>query len=223
MEATLTHEQIYKHAGASTVVLVHKDPEGNIATYCTGVWVSKTQILTANHCMMGLAQHIAEEMQLDEDEEINPFSMPVHYSTETEVRGVGQEPGAMHLAKVKKLDLGHDLALLQALPEGLPAHEVAQIADETPVGEHLVMVGHPRGLLFTYVEGTIAAVRAELPGKFGPKGPFVQVNATIWFGNSGGGAFDSHGKLVGIASFMPKMPNMCMYIHRNSIVKFLEL
>lgn len=228
----LTHEQVIKHAGESTVALIHPE-DGRIITYCSAVWVSETQILTAAHCVDGLAEHLTEKRWLEankdtkegdpevEVEEVSPFEVAYHYTVEREVTGVGKEPGAMHLAKLKKVDRAHDLALIVADKHGLPTHEVAEIADEVVLGEHVVCVGHPAGLYWSYLDGTVSAASRESLPRIFKAGPFIQVNASIWMGNSGGGAFDHEGKLLGIASFLYRVPNQAFYIHRNSIVKFL--
>jgi S1-C subfamily serine protease len=52
-------------------------------------------------------------------------------------------------------------------------------------------------------------------------GPWMQVSAPIWYGNSGGGAFDAEGSLVGIASFKALAPNVAFYVHLETIREFL--
>ena len=85
------------------------------------------------------------------------------------------------------------------------------------IGEHIFVVGHPRGMYWTYAEGTVSAYRNE-----SSVGKVVQVNATVWFGNSGGGVFDADGKLLGICSRLTKVPQMNYYVHLDSVKKFLK-
>lgn len=204
------------HMGSSTVALVAQgvaEDGGPVLTrvYCTGVWVSEDVILTANHCV--------------DDEELpdGPVGLPIHYVAQGEERGVRETPAAMHLGKVMAQDKDHDLALVKAEKGGLPEHEVAMVANEMPgLGEHLFIVGHVKGLWWSYIEGVVSAYRADLPGMDWVNGPFVQVSAPVWKGNSGGGAFDSEGKLVGICSFGISAPNTNFFIHAKSIHAFMN-
>ncbi len=64
------------------------------------------------------------------------------------------------------------------------------------VGERVYAVGAPEGLELTLSEGLISALRAF------PTGRIVQTTAPISRGSSGGGLFDSQGRLVGITTAM---------------------
>ena len=210
-------------AGEFTLALVNPEAEdeGKAHSYCTAVWVGPREILTASHCVVGVTRHL-EQQDPEDAPARDPFDTQYRFVTEKENQGVNHEPSALHLAKLVKLDRDHDLALLKAVGNAVPSHKYAQLADEVPaLGEHVVMVGHPRGIYWTHVEGVVSQVHKDLPTP--KKGPFVQINGTVFFGNSGGGAFDCHGHLIGVASFLPPVPNMGVYIHRDSIAKFLGL
>jgi S1-C subfamily serine protease len=126
----------------------------------------------------------------------------------------------------------HDLALIEASGGNLPSHEVAEVGEENPaIGEKISVVGQVRGLYWTYVEGTVAQYRTDIPergkpvsevNEIGFVGPYLQVSAPVWYGNSGGGAFDMDGKLVGIASFLTGAPHSCYFIHPDVIRGFLK-
>jgi S1-C subfamily serine protease len=51
----------------------------------------------------------------------------------------------------------------------------------------------------------------------------MQVSAPVWFGNSGGGAFNDEGEIVGIASFIMKGPSLGFFIPVDSIRPFLAI
>lgn len=217
IEPTYTLPEVIEHASGYTVALVMKPEDGASRPYCTGVWVEKDLILTAAHCVLSYTEAINDD--LDEDEEVSPYEVRYDYIVQHEVTGWGMEPTAKHPAILKKMDMIHDLALLKASGE-TPTHTYAEIAESVPaLGTHVVVVGHPNGMYWTAVEGTVSAVYKNLP--IMKLGPWLQINGTIHFGNSGGGVFDNHGKLLGIASFKPPVPNMCEFVHRDTIAKFL--
>ena len=201
---------LIERIGDSTVALVRivgDEEEGyRIFPFCTGVWVSEKEILTAGHC-------VAHEEGLD------PVDAKVYYVLQREVKEVLDDPAALHLAKVTGYDEEHDLALIKGAEGGIPSgHAVAPLASEMPgLGEHVWAVGHPKGMYWTFVEGTVSAYRSE-----SSIGKVVQVNATVWFGNSGGGVFDSQGNLLGVCSRLTRVPMMNYYVHLDSVKKFLK-
>lgn len=199
--------KLHQHLSNSTVALVARNDEGNIRPYCTGVWVSETEIVTAAHCV--------EE---DEFGILSPVGKFVHYIVQPEVRGMGQEPAALHLAEVKYVVHYHDVAVLKAFKAGIPMHEYVVMAEELPgVGEAVYIVGHPRGHYWSFAQGIVSAYRTETS-----IGPAVQVNGTVWFGNSGGGVFDSQGRLVGICSRLTGIPEMSLFAHLDSVKRAVD-
>jgi hypothetical protein len=216
-----------KHIGASTVALVMQvdteDGDTVYHSYCTGVWVGPQTILTAHHCVQGAAEFITQKKEgLEEGTPLDVMGTPIHFTLENEVMGVGEEPSAMHLGKVVFDDEDHDLALVKAVGKAIPMHDVATLADQSPaIGDKIHIVGHQKGLYWTYMEGTVAAYRDELGGS-DVMGPWMQLEAPVWFGNSGGGAFNSDGELIGIASRIAKAPSVAYYVHVDSIRKLLE-
>lgn len=215
---------------------------------CTGVWVDATHILSAHHCTRHLLQ-VAQEKQdakekahqleidncsglaavlgvCDPDEVIvhkiiRMEGLPVHYIVWNEVDGIGKDPTGDHLSKVVGWDGSHDLTLLEAQGRAIPTHPVAELAPATPeLGEKLYFCGHVRGYYWTFVEGTVAGYHQDLPGS-PVHGPFMQVDASINHGHSGGGAFNEYGQLVGIADLITRVPNMAMYIHLDALRTFL--
>jgi S1-C subfamily serine protease len=90
-------------------------------------------------------------------------------------------------------------------------------------GDEVDVVGSTVGLPFTCFHGQVAATRVFDESPF--KTLQLQV-AGVNHGNSGGGAFDSHGALIGIADFMygrgeETMQGMAFFVHRDSIFTFL--
>jgi S1-C subfamily serine protease len=134
--------------------------------------------------------------------------------------GVGESPIREHLTYVLSLSNEYDLALLKIVGE-IPLHGIARLADKSPgVGEKLYIVGHPHGLTYTHTEGNVGAYRVKLPEAEDDKamaGPYLQVSAPVWKGNSGGGAFNEEGELIGICSFMVGVPNSSFFVHLDTL------
>lgn len=205
-----TQDKIVSDTDSETVALVLEKEQNNYRIYCTAVWISDTEILTANHCVEAVSDFY----------ELPTNIVPVYYSTKLEVGNWLENPNTIHMSRVVATDPLHDLALLESCGKRFD-HKSAKIASSrVSVGDHLYFVGHPIGLPWTHIEGTVAAWREDMPVEF--FGPFLQVSANVWFGNSGGGAFNDNGELVGIASFIVRAPAVGFYIPAESINKFLN-
>lgn len=198
-----------------TPSLVLLDPGDPAWSYCSAVWVAQDKILTAHHCV---------GVESKRTETKNEIGLRVYFTLRSEYTGVYQDPLHIHAATVLKTDRLHDLALLQT-EEAFIIHPVAPLAAATPaVGDDLWFMGHPKGLTWTLAKGWVAAYREAdfAPIDFEKLGPFLQAGApTVYKGNSGGGAFNDHGELVGIASFMLGSPGSLFYVHLSTIKSFL--
>lgn len=226
--------QVIKEMGTSTAALVLRHGD-DVFVYCTAVWVSERTILTAHHCVEGAATQWAKDHSKknsdDDDDDDDDIQLPklmgfkMYYTVQGEVEGVGREPSATHLATVALLDKTHDLALLKVEGKVIPPHTVAKLADAAPeVGEHVYILGHVKGLYWSHIEGVVSATRDDVPSmNLKIHGPFLQISGPVFYGNSGGGAFNTKGELVGIASFMYRAPQTTMFIHLNAIKSFLKV
>jgi serine protease Do len=115
---------------------------------------------------------------------------------------VSLQDGTQYEAEVVGTDPKTDLALLKiAADETL--HYV-EFADEEPrVGDWVIAVGNPFGLGGSVTTGIISARERNIGS--GPYDDFLQIDAPINKGNSGGPAFNLAGKVVGVntAIFSP--------------------
>lgn len=232
-----TQDEIIQEIGTSTAALVMQRQD-KIGVYCTAVWIGEKTLLTANHCVDGALKTWAKDHKPvdpdaddDDDDDDDDLQLPdvktfkFNYSVMSEQRGVGNSPSATHTAKAVMLDKEHDLAVLLATDKVIPAHTVARLASQNPqIGEHVFVRGHVTGLYWSHVECVVSAYRGNLPVKsMKVKGPFIQLSGPIFYGNSGGGAFNKNGELVGIASFMYRAPQTTMFISLDAIKSFLKV
>lgn len=100
---------------------------------------------------------------------------------------------------------GIDLALVKAvLPKEIePA--AWQSLPKVIAGQEVFAVGNPAGLGWTYTKGVVSATRKHKypPDRPTHEVPVIQTDASITFGNSGGGLYSSaDGQLLGINSFI---------------------
>ena len=112
------------------------------------------------------------------------------------------DAGKTVAAKVVGTDKKSDLALLKIKEPG--TYPFVQFGDKTPrVGDWVVAVGNPFGLGGTVTAGIVSARGRDIGS--GPYDDFLQIDAPVNRGNSGGPTFDANGQVVGIntAIFSP--------------------
>jgi serine protease Do len=105
--------------------------------------------------------------------------------------------GETYRASVKGHDEAVDLALLEVKPKDkkLSAAKLGD-SDKLRVGEWAIVIGSPFGLDNSVTLGIISAKgRSGLDGDYDD---YLQTDARINFGNSGGPLFNSHGEVIGI-------------------------
>lgn len=269
--------QIAQTANSSTVALI---ADFNKMPFCTGVWVSDSTILTANHCVEGYAEMLHRvavmkaleadgmpdfmaklfaNMDLetlragaagagsdDDDDDgidvaplfqhvleivmsvppVSPDGLTIPFTTPDKVVDNGVAPRALFHSVEYARDHKEDLAVLHIdRTESVSKHSVAVLADEEPaVGEHIYGVGQTLGGFFSFKDGLVSAYKHDL-SHFGMKrisGPFMQTTVQMAPGDSGGGAFDSDGHLVGLASFIMEEAHFGFYIPLDTIRGFLQ-
>lgn len=101
-------------------------------------------------------------------------------------------------AEVVGTDPQTDIALLKVEPEEpLPALKLGHSSD-VRVGEDVIAVGNPFGLGGTVTRGIVSAIGRDINA--GPYVDFIQTDAAINRGNSGGPLFDLEGNVIGVNS-----------------------
>ncbi len=203
---TPSHVDMAASLVSKTVALVGYQ-NGKVRAYCSGVWVSESLIVTANHCMReGAPGDLLDYVGRDD----------LYESGSDDLRGHVEARSAV----IVKLDPDHDLALLLALAP--PPHAVALPSLEAVApGMHVHSMGHPLGLWFSFSSGDVAALRmdSEIVGK---PTLMVQTTAPISPGNSGGGLYDEWGMLVGIChGSYTKGQGLNLFIHRMYVAELM--
>jgi len=117
------------------------------------------------------------------------------------------DDGTEKVAKVVGTDVKTDLAVVKLDGEtDLPFVKLAAV--EPRVGEWVVAVGNPFGLGGTVTAGIISARGRDIQGS--AYGDFLQIDAAVNTGNSGGPDFNMNGDVVGVntAIFSPNGGNV---------------
>jgi S1-C subfamily serine protease len=99
------------------------------------------------------------------------------------------------------LAMDNELDLCLLISEGLPAAPARIRTDRAlTIGEPVYAIGAPRGLELSLSNGIVSQYRQQ-PSTYPSNYRLIQTTAAISTGSSGGGLFDSTGRLVGITSF----------------------
>ncbi|PKU22486.1 trypsin-like peptidase domain-containing protein [Telmatospirillum siberiense] len=103
---------------------------------------------------------------------------------------------SQHLATIVGSDPKTDIALLKiSVNRNLPFLQWGD-SDKVEVGDWVMTVGNPFGLGGTVTAGVVSALGRNL--QQGPFDDFLQIDAPINRGSSGGPTFDTNGRVVGI-------------------------
>lgn len=100
-----------------------------------------------------------------------------------------------YAAKVLGADPVTDIAVLRIAAKNLPTVRLGD-PRQLEVGDPVLAIGAPYGLEQTATQGIVSAKGRSLPGD--TVVPFIQTDAAVNPGNSGGPLFDGNGAVVGI-------------------------
>ena len=100
-----------------------------------------------------------------------------------------------HIAEVIKKDSVYDLALLRIAKNGYNKIRVLSLSEmAVETGDKVFICGHPLGIYYNITEGIVSNLHNST---------FMVIDATMTFGNSGGGVYNQFGQLIGICSKVP--------------------
>jgi S1-C subfamily serine protease len=169
---SLSLQQLFKLSAPSVVFITQTDGNGKVLSLASGFVVSPSGVIVTNH-------HV-----------------------------IAPDPGAVQLTiklprgdvytdvRVIYAEARRDFAVLSIKATGLPALKVGD-SDKVEVGDQVVAIGNPMGLELTFTEGIVESVRLD-PSK-GYR--FIQHQAPISPGSSGGPLLNMNGEVVGINAF----------------------
>ena len=111
--------------------------------------------------------------------------------------------GTVHEATVRMGVDRADVALIKIIdaPEKLPYIPVSD-SDRVKIGTELFVVGAPLGLQHSLSTGHLSARRVRGDDDDGFSVEFLQTDAAVNLGNSGGPLFTAKGELIGVVSFI---------------------
>lgn len=126
----------------------------------------------------------------------------------------------LFLADVVLVSPDLDIALLSAKGDfsNLPEIKMPKSGENVKIGQKLNVAGYPFGMPFTVTEGTVSAPKQLIRNKY-----YIQTDAAVNPGNSGGPMFDENNNLVAItASKITDADNMGFGIPVTGLSKILE-
>jgi serine protease Do len=124
-----------------------------------------------------------------------------HVVQDAENVQVTTDDGKSYSAKVIGTDSRTDLALIKVDGKDFP---FVKLSDNAPrIGDWVLAVGNPFGLGGTVTAGIVSARGRDIGA--GPYDDFIQIDAPVNKGNSGGPSFDVEGNVIGVntAIFSP--------------------
>jgi len=108
---------------------------------------------------------------------------------------VTTDDGKTYKAKVIGTDARTDVALIKV--EGRSDFPYAKLSEGKPrIGDWVLAVGNPFGLGGTVTAGIVSASGRDIGN--GPYDDFIQIDAPVNKGNSGGPAFNTEGEVMGV-------------------------
>lgn len=134
-------------------------------------------LVTNNHVISGGAEGMRNNVT------ISSITVTLPDRKEYEAKVIGRDPVS-------------DLALLKIEAKGLPFVQFGD-STRTRVGDWVVAIGNPYGLGGTVTAGIVSALHRNT-GQGGAYDRYIQTDASINQGNSGGPMFDLNGNVIGI-------------------------
>jgi len=105
---------------------------------------------------------------------------------------------SVYTAKVFNYDKLSDIAILKIVNNENKKFPAITWGDKAKLGSHAIIIGSPIGMDFSVSFGIVSAVDRIIPDASPPFVPYVQTDAAMNRGNSGGPLFDADGGVIGI-------------------------
>lgn len=112
------------------------------------------------------------------------------------------------LGRIVHKDLQRDLALVRLVNAPPPTAKIIPLATVIPeIGQPVFAIGHPKTLLWSFIQGIVSQVRAEHRWSYADNvprmGTAIQTQAPVNPGNSGGPLLNEDGFMVGVVVGSP--------------------
>lgn len=122
-------------------------------------------------------------------------------------------------AKVVLVNPSLDIALLAVEGDFSALPELELAADDAlSIGRKIYVAGYPYGMPFTVTEGTVSSPKQLIEGKY-----YIQTDAAVNPGNSGGPMLDERGRVVGVTvSKISQADNMGFGIRVETLHKLFD-
>ncbi|HLN14602.1 MAG TPA: trypsin-like peptidase domain-containing protein [bacterium] len=168
----LSLQQLFRQSAPAVVTITQVDNGGRVLALASGFVVSPSGVIVTNH-------HV-----------------------------IAPEPGAVQLVvklprgdsftdvRIIYQDARHDLAVLSVKASGLTALKLGD-SDRVEVGDQVVAIGNPEGLNLTFTVGVVEGIRTDPSNG----SHFIQHQAPISPGSSGGPLLNAQGEVIGINTF----------------------
>ena len=114
---------------------------------------------------------------------------------------------SIYEAKIFNYDKTSDIAVLKIVNTDKKEFPFVEWGDKPLLGGHAIIIGSPISLDFSVSFGIVSAIDRIIPKAAPPFVPFIQTDAAMNRGNSGGPLFDADGKVVGINTLILTPPN----------------
>ena len=133
---------------------------------------------------------------------------------------IRNKEGESFIGQVLKKDLGSDLAVLTTKLSGKPLE--LKPGCKIKRGEDVTTIGHPKGFEYSLTKGIVSSVRSMhlIPGASRVR--YIQIDAPLNPGNSGGPLMDSNGYVIGVNTWGYEGNSLNFSIHCSEIKRFIE-
>ena len=165
-------QELYRRASPAVVFITQVDAAGKTTSLASGFIVSPNGVVVTNH-------HV-----------IDPDQGAVHLRVKVPRGDVYTDVRVIYAEERR------DFAVIAIKASGLPALPVGD-SDKVEVGDRVIAIGNPKGLELTLTEGIVESVRLDPQNGY----RFIQHQAPISPGSSGGPLINMNGEVVGINAF----------------------
>ena len=114
---------------------------------------------------------------------------------------------SIYEAKIFNYDKTSDIAVLKIVNSEKKTFPFVEWGKKPLLGGHAIIIGSPISLDFSVSFGIVSAIDRIIPKAAPPFVPFIQTDAAMNRGNSGGPLFNADGKVVGINTLILTPPN----------------